>query len=230
MKNLLLGISAFALMLACTGSLHAQVLWETPKSWTGTAADVVSVGKSISAQTYNYSDTSEIVGDTNFVTPSVTNYYGPPSFNGGDGSGSTATPYLAALNGCDYVNVIPNSDPSGVSQTLTFTISGLTAGTYYSVQVWDVAGYAGPNNANQRETELSGVSPAFLVGSDYVIGTFTAPLSGTESFTMSGLPGGNYGEINAVAVRDVPEPSTYAMMLAGLAVLGFCVRRRSAQS
>jgi hypothetical protein len=38
----------------------------------------------------------------------------------------------------------------------------------------------------------------------------------------------SFGDTFAVDFQVVPEPSTYAMMLAGLAVLGFCVRRKSA--
>jgi hypothetical protein len=34
--------------------------------------------------------------------------------------------------------------------------------------------------------------------------------------------------VNFVGPEVVPEPSTYAMMLVGLALLGFCVRRKLA--
>ena len=41
------------------------------------------------------------------------------------------------------------------------------------------------------------------------------------------LPGATNLAVDFTAV-SVPEPSTYAMMLGGLALLGFCVRRKLA--
>ena len=43
-----------------------------------------------------------------------------------------------------------------------------------------------------------------------------------------GNDAGRYGGIGGISFESAPEPSTYAMMLAGLAVLGFCVRRKLA--
>jgi hypothetical protein len=54
-----------------------------------------------------------------------------------------------------------------------------------------------------------------------------------------GLSGSNgrgveyWGTVTAMSVRDlsaavVPEPSTYALMLAGVAAIGFAARRRKA--
>jgi hypothetical protein len=51
---------------------------------------------------------------------------------------------------------------------------------------------------------------------------------------LSSYNGDNGNSVNPVVfdnvrmLESVPEPSTYAMMLAGLAFLGFCVRRKSA--
>jgi hypothetical protein len=39
---------------------------------------------------------------------------------------------------------------------------------------------------------------------------------------------GNYPEVDNVSVAAVPEPETYALMLAGLGALGFVARRRRA--
>jgi hypothetical protein len=72
----------------------------------------------------------------------------------------------------------------------------------------------------------------------YVIGTFIAPAAdignttSSEYFTYyNTYPiDVSAGEINAISLREteIPEPSTYAMLLAGLAVVGFCVRRKLA--
>lgn len=53
-----------------------------------------------------------------------------------------------------------------------------------------------------------------------------APLSANTVFTIANLPHGisNYRAFSTVAA--VPEPSTYAMMVGGLGLLGFMARRR----
>jgi hypothetical protein len=49
------------------------------------------------------------------------------------------------------------------------------------------------------------------------------------AFTNNGDSAGEIiREIDVNGIADVPEPSTYAMMLGGLALLGFCVRRKLA--
>ena len=52
--------------------------------------------------------------------------------------------------------------------------------------------------------------------------TITSPLNGNSGI---GRPVGRYGP-----VTPVPEPSQWAMMLAGLALVGFIVRRNSKRS
>jgi hypothetical protein len=54
-------------------------------------------------------------------------------------------------------------------------------------------------------------------------GTISSPLQ--QSGTAIGRPVGRFGP-----VTPVPEPSEWAMMLAGLALVGFIVRRNSKRS
>lgn len=69
--------------------------------------------------------------------------------------------------------------------------------------------------------------------------TFNNVSIGNYNLTLSGTSGGQYTGVNvsapsisggttATAVTAVPEPETYAMMLAGLVGLGFLGRRRKA--
>ena len=53
----------------------------------------------------------------------------------------------------------------------------------------------------------------------------TGEVDGTAGFKAT-LPVAS-GEIFQVGVAPVPEPETYAMLLAGLGLLGFVARRRS---
>lgn len=84
---------------------------------------------------------------------------------------------------------------------------------------------------------LSGFSVVLQDSSFSVIGTDTNPADG---FTFSGLSagsysltfvglttgtlGGSYG--GAILAQTIPEPETYALMLAGLAAIGFAALRR----
>jgi hypothetical protein len=52
-------------------------------------------------------------------------------------------------------------------------------------------------------------------------------LSGTSFITVTGISNGTAGAIYTGAAAAVPEPETYAMLLAGLGLMGAVVRRRS---
>ena len=58
--------------------------------------------------------------------------------------------------------------------------------------------------------------------------TWSASSAGNYYVAVGGLSNGTQGGIynGAISVTAVPEPETYAMMLAGLGALGFLARRR----
>ena len=59
--------------------------------------------------------------------------------------------------------------------------------------------------------------------------TFTASGGTSSLFFAGGYQAGDYVGLDDVKVTAIPEPETYAMMLAGLGALGFMGRRRKAQ-
>jgi len=64
-----------------------------------------------------------------------------------------------------------------------------------------------------------------LPSGKYIEGSFTA--SGAGTLTFVGTGGGSFGGSIAITPAPVPEPATWAMMLAGVAAVGTAMRRRS---
>ena len=111
--------------------------------------------------------------------------------------------------------------------TQTITFSGLAAGTY------DVSGTLSSQNINWTSVDLDGHSWTVLPGStpkkkfaeiDY---TGAAPLTLTLIGTTIGTAASKVIYSGEITVTAVPEPETYAMLLAGLGVMGAIARRRN---
>jgi hypothetical protein len=124
-----------------------------------------------------------------------------------------------------------NNTYNGVLQ---FTLSGLAANTVFSI-----AGYGdqGPitftTDLGSFDLAGSGGSSSFLLGQNYTIFTGLTDGSGNLVIDYTGGPGSNgYTALSALSIDNplsvaVPEPSTWAMMVAGLGSLVFFVRRRA---
>ena len=72
------------------------------------------------------------------------------------------------------------------------------------------------------------VSSSVIPGSNSLSLALSSQPAGDYYLVVSGIANGTQGGIytGAISVTAVPEPETYAMMLAGLAALGFLARRR----
>ena len=143
------------------------------------------------------------------------------AFTGGGTNGVTAVP---ATMSSAYQSVLQDLVYTGGATS--FSLTGLTPGHTYDLQLF--SGSTGPTGT---QTLNDGASIGYLdynmgpSSNSFVIDQFVATTGGTETI---GYAAGTYDIINAVNVRDlgiiVPEPSTYALMLGGLAVLAFCIR------
>jgi hypothetical protein len=107
----------------------------------------------------------------------------------------------------------------------TYADSGIT--TFYTTETVTDTTKGGDGASTTLEYGLGYGNPT---GAYSVTDTFTAPSTGIEEITITGAsndPGHQDDLLNAFQVREIPEPSTWAMLLAGLAFLGFRIRRRS---
>lgn len=107
----------------------------------------------------------------------------------------------------DFALTIWNLSDTNRSSTATATFAGLT-GTLSSFTDLD------PGNSNL----LQGWSYTFAF-------TGQAAANTTHGFTVGGF-GGDRGALAELNVTAVPEPETYAMMLAGLGAVSLLSRRR----
>ena len=161
------------------------------------------------------------------VTSGSNNHYGFSSFSNPAASAS----FTALMNS-------GGSYQDGGAGAGTVTISDLTIGHIYSVQVfnWADDGDAGLTTfSGSNSVTLSNLNGAGGAGTngEFATGTFTATGS-TETFNWNGA-GSGFTVLGPISVQDlgeasVPEPSTYALMVSGcllLLVLG--QRRRQSQ-
>lgn len=155
-----------------------------------------------------------------------------PGWSTVSGSGIELRNHVAgnAATGKNFVELDSNSN-SGIAQTLT-----TTAGSFYTL-AFDYSARAGVGAAsNGIEVLWNGASVASvtadgngLSGNDWHLFSYTVAGTGSDvlSFRAVGISDGLGGSLDSVAVTAaIPEPSTYAMMFAGLVAIGFSLRRR----
>ena len=115
-------------------------------------------------------------------------------------------------------------DASNLSDTYTFNIS--SAGTYVATLV-DNALFVPFTNLGLGVTQTGGATMGSITGP----GSFAFDVSAADSFTAvvggvvpsgASLPIGTYG----VTVALIPEPETWAMMLVGMGLVGWQLRRK----
>jgi len=107
------------------------------------------------------------------------------------------------------------------------------AGDWSAVQyVTAVTGYVNPDGSFIGNANASTLASVLLPAGDYIVAfggnatlpDYAAPRSGGD-FVASNLPATL--TFSAVAVAPVPEPATWASMLAGLCAVGAALRRRA---
>jgi hypothetical protein len=135
----------------------------------------------------------------------------------------------AAYDGVNYVELDTNIN-SASSQVL-----GTTLGQKYTLSFAYAPREGTAASTNGIEVFWNGVSQGTFSGTGAASGnawvpenltvTGTSPTSNLE-FRAVGISDSYGGSLDAVSLTAIPEPESYAMMLAGLGLLGFVARRR----
>jgi hypothetical protein len=171
---------------------------------------------------------------TTGVSLSLTNF-------GGGGTNGVYAPGLAMTASTQYADILTGLVYNNNTPVVdTMTLSGLTSGKTYELQVFD--GTTGPNGSETLTdvTTIPGPTPPSPFGvlnyglgtpsasaADFIDERFTATSSGIETIDFSTTTG--YNIVSAVNLQVIPEPSTFALVFGGMGFLVYLARRKPLQ-
>ena len=168
--------------------------------------------------------------DSNVIPSVWTTNNAPSGWTVTQGTVDTQLPNNGWGLGC-YGGVCVDLDGSTNQAGILSTSLNLTANTTYTASFW--------LSGNQRNAAADSVDvkfgtstlalPEIPSGSPWQMYSidFKPTVSGSFALSFHNQGGDNIGVLlDNVSVTAVPEPETYAMMLAGLGLLGFMAKRR----
>jgi hypothetical protein len=230
------------LVLFAVSPVRGQIVWNPLLTGTITGpSDIDTNGTFVDAITphsiTNFGQTTQgsgtlTVGDEAFNIGSTSDSYFSvlDSFDGSDGNAPDGlNAYQSPIqeptppvdtNSYNYDELMTHCAANDNNLT-TVDISNLTVGAAYDVQIWNSTG----RQTTYTSTLPVGSSSITLAGGDYTIGKFIATTT-TASFTFTYSGSNNDGVISDIALREVPEPSTYGAMALGLVALAGITRLR----
>ncbi|MEO8297933.1 MAG: PEP-CTERM sorting domain-containing protein [Burkholderiales bacterium] len=163
--------------------------------------------------------TENTYGDTDVYQSGVLNVLSPAGLTGNWSftlapSGGYTSYFLDSLV---YDLDIGGSNPAGVTATIKHGVT--TVATSFASRINGNVGLVGVDHYgfDFGNTVFAAATP------------YTLSLSGFTAANLLALNLGDRGQVGLIATA-VPEPESYAMMLAGLSALGFMARRRKAQA
>jgi len=132
-------------------------------------------------------------------------------------SGSAGFSNTPVIGGFTDTFTFTLTTPSVANGSLTSALNGAQDVDFASITLTGPSGVFAFTQLNPDPVEVWALPAA---GASLASGAYTLTVIGTNS-TAGGSYGGNF------AVTAVPEPETYALMLAGLMVVGFLSKRRA---
>ncbi|MBB6122622.1 PEPxxWA-CTERM sorting domain-containing protein [Sphingobium subterraneum] len=208
MKKAILGIGGLVAALTAS-TAHAAVVFTFN---AGVAASTL-LGAGFVVQ--NDFDGSAGVGGSGFqfLTGSSTSGSAIPT------SGTDTTPYLSVLGGGEAIIDLPNVEALafdwGTLDTYnTLTVFGYDGGGAFSTSFTPLALFSNPGDLAPADGQTSGAFA--LLGTAGERFSRIVLTSSTNSFEID----------NLLVKGAIPEPSTWAMMIVGLGMVGYAMRSR----
>ena len=171
-----------------------NIAWQTPAAISG-ASDVSTQGTYFGSWA-PYASSSLAVNGVTFQNSSDLPNFGNTGFT----ASNTAFPNPGTAN-ANYNTLLESGAYETPGPACTFSWGGMTPGHKYLLQFW-----VNGNDSSRTETLSGGenTSPAInYEPGQYIIGTFVAGDSGTETVTLNGNPSDNSPQVNLVQVRDI---------------------------
>jgi hypothetical protein len=132
---------------------------------------------------------------------------------------------IPAVPGFDAFSGVVTGNTGVFSDTFSFTLTGpfSAAANVTSITL------SGIGDINFTSVMLDGIALMITNSGVTTSATTTAPIiltGSSHSLVVSGTGNGSYGG-SIVVSAAVPEPATWAMMIAGIAAVGMTMRRRA---
>jgi hypothetical protein len=201
--------------------------WSTAPSYLSSYNGTVPV----TFQGVAFSQTNpNITGSQSYLYHSfVSDGFGGPDTAVNSGFTNPGSPSAQDVNLLNLVNA--GLVFNGVSASINLTVSNLTPNTSYRIDsIISLDGWPDGRTDTMTYNGAASDTITFTSGTNhniYDVGhNVLANSLGQIQLTYSGSEGGYYSGLVVSNVGDVPEPSTWAMMLAGIAFLGFCMCRK----
>ncbi len=228
--TVLTDFNAAAAGAGATSTAQLQVMALDGVGTTAGSRGVYASGNAINATTgaaLTVASTTNLINNGLATNATVTNFFNNVNVNGTHATDANGA-HLASAGSAAYFN--NGTGMEKIAQTSMFDTNGQYNGEYAAGSTTFAGQQQGVAFFNQVSSSLTTSAKATLTAIGY-----DADGDGAIEFDSNGaLAGGTeyglwtlQGDVLTFSVTAVPEPETYAMLLAGLGLMGAIARRRN---